>query len=106
MKREILDAVKRWYQYDWPAIENKHDVVPAEADRARDDVARPFLISPVAFFLAPWRLVTSRRFPFSRHPLQAFRAEVPYRSCWRSVTSDGESRRISASSLIKSAAHR
>ena len=31
MKREILDAVKRWYQYDWLAIENKHDVVPAEA---------------------------------------------------------------------------
>jgi len=23
MKREILDAVKRWYQYDWLAIENK-----------------------------------------------------------------------------------
>ena len=31
MKREILDAVKRWYQYDWLAIESKHDVVPAEA---------------------------------------------------------------------------
>ena len=31
MKREILDAVKRWYQYDWLAIKNKHDVVPAEA---------------------------------------------------------------------------
>jgi hypothetical protein len=31
MKREILDAVKRWYQYDWLAIENKHVVVPAEA---------------------------------------------------------------------------
>jgi hypothetical protein len=29
MKREILDAVKRWYQYDWLAIENKHDVAPA-----------------------------------------------------------------------------
>jgi hypothetical protein len=28
MKREILDAVKRWYQYDWLAIENKHVVVP------------------------------------------------------------------------------
>ena len=23
MKREILDAVKRWYQYDWLAIDNK-----------------------------------------------------------------------------------
>ncbi|HXX23017.1 MAG TPA: hypothetical protein VEO19_07700 [Terriglobia bacterium] len=30
MKREILDAVKRWYQYDWLAIENKH-VVPVKA---------------------------------------------------------------------------
>ena len=30
MKREILDAVERWYQYDWLAIEN-NDVVPAEA---------------------------------------------------------------------------
>ena len=49
---------------------------------------------------------SSRCFPISRHPLQAFRAEVPYRSCWRSVSSDGDSRRISASSLIKSAAHR
>jgi hypothetical protein len=29
--REILDPVKRWYQYDWLAIENKHVVVPAEA---------------------------------------------------------------------------
>ena len=31
MKREVLDAVKRWSQYGWLAIENKHDVVPAEA---------------------------------------------------------------------------
>jgi hypothetical protein len=31
MKSEILDAVKRWYQYDWLAIENRHDVVLAEA---------------------------------------------------------------------------
>jgi len=31
MKREILDAVKRWYQYDWLAIEKKRVVVPAEA---------------------------------------------------------------------------
>ena len=31
MKHEILDAVKRWYQYDWLAIENKHVVVPAQA---------------------------------------------------------------------------
>jgi len=31
MKREILGAVKRWYQYDWLAIENKNAVVPAEA---------------------------------------------------------------------------
>jgi hypothetical protein len=32
-KREILDAVKRWYQYDWFAIENKHDVVPGKGVR-------------------------------------------------------------------------
>ncbi len=31
MKREILDPVKRWYQYDWLAMENKLGVVPAEA---------------------------------------------------------------------------
>jgi hypothetical protein len=29
MKREILDAVKLWYHYDWLAIENKNAVVPA-----------------------------------------------------------------------------
>jgi hypothetical protein len=28
MKRAILDAVKRWYQYDWLAIENKYIVAP------------------------------------------------------------------------------
>ena len=31
MKREILDAVERWYQYDWLAIENKLNVVLAKA---------------------------------------------------------------------------
>jgi hypothetical protein len=31
MKREILDAAKRWNHYDWLAIEGKHVVVPAEA---------------------------------------------------------------------------
>jgi pimeloyl-ACP methyl ester carboxylesterase len=31
MKREILDAVKRWYQYDWLALENKNGVVVSEA---------------------------------------------------------------------------
>jgi hypothetical protein len=31
MKRENRDAVKRSYQYDWLAIENKHDVALAEA---------------------------------------------------------------------------
>jgi len=36
MKREILDAVKRWYQYDWLAIENKNAVVLAEARAGAD----------------------------------------------------------------------
>jgi pimeloyl-ACP methyl ester carboxylesterase len=31
MKREILEAVKRWYQYDWLALENKNGVVVSEA---------------------------------------------------------------------------
>jgi hypothetical protein len=41
MKREILDAVERWYQYDWLAIENKYVV----ATRRRGPTLGGFLLA-------------------------------------------------------------